>query len=91
MSHPTEQSIRKACEEAGVVYQPPERRGWTVVTERAILALARRIEAEAVPVAWLYEGSLREHLARDRLPVRFADIYHTETPLYAPPPKEPTT
>jgi len=54
MTTPTEQSIRKACEEAGVPYlsflsyRPGD------YLKNAIVELARRIEAEAVPVAGLY-------------------------------------
>lgn len=60
MTQPSEEAIRKACEEAAII--PCAMEGWMAsirhgepfgVAGRALLALARRIEAEreAVPVA----------------------------------------
>jgi hypothetical protein len=50
MTTPSEQSIRKACEEIGVEYIHYLRTTDRGLSRLAILALARRIEAEAVPV-----------------------------------------
>ena len=70
MTQPSEEAIRKACEEAGIVptwadlsQQLPD-----AVIPRLLTALARRIEAEAVPVdrataAEAREAKLREELA----------------------------
>jgi hypothetical protein len=52
MTTPTEQSIRKACDEAGVPYVSFLSYIPGDYLYEAILALARRIEAEGVPVAW---------------------------------------
>jgi hypothetical protein len=53
-------------------------------------ALARRIEAEVVPVAWRYTRDDRHKVFpfRDHWRV---EAGWTETPLYARQPKEPTT
>ena len=54
MTQPSEQSIRKACEEIGVEYIHYLRTTDQSLARLAILALARRIEAEAVQRASLY-------------------------------------
>lgn len=58
MTQPSEESIRAACAEAGIIAGDGQGNAW-----RAILALARRIEAEgkAVPVAT--HRCLRCHVA----------------------------
>lgn len=65
MTTPTEQSIRKACEEAGVPYASEH----VPFAHPAILALARRIEAEAVACSvcgianqnhWIHSGPFDE-------------------------------
>ena len=100
MTQPTEADIRAACEEAevedtdftvSILLNPPPR---ITPLGHALLALARRIEAEreAVPVAWMHTQEDRRFVsfkpvARDDDPL----FSFTETPLYAHPPKEPTT
>jgi hypothetical protein len=96
MTTPTEQSIRKACEEAGL---PPELFAMVydttprdVVIASLIAALARRIEAEAVPVAWMYyadDGQEATPPLKNRLTPN--TMGWTERALYTAPPKEPTT
>jgi len=96
VTQPSEQSIRKALEEAGV--EDVDHMLWAIsvipddTRARLLLALARRIEAEAVPVAWMYESPSSG--SREYWPEQRFDGFHcgwTETPLYAHPPKEPTT
>lgn len=93
----TEADIRKAFKEAGIFYHK------NYLNNRFVnafcLALARRIaaEREAVPVAWLYEyadrvgGDTRVFEDLQQSIQYSRDAGWTETPLYAAPPKEPTT
>ncbi len=46
MTQPSEEAIRKACEEAGVQWSPDLRKFWFTAESKLVLALARRIEAE---------------------------------------------
>lgn len=87
-AQPSEEAIRKACEEAGIVptwadlsQQLPD-----AVIPRLLTALARRIEAEreAVPVA----GRFPKH-ADDCEAMQRPRADCTCSPIY--PPKEPTT
>jgi hypothetical protein len=70
MTTPTEQSIRKACEEAGV--DDVDHMLWAIsvipddTRARLLLALARRIEADAVPV-WVEYTSRLEVMETDCL------------------------
>ena len=88
---PSEEAIRKACEEAGLDYSRYDAGEYHTGTMDALLALARRIEAEreAVPVAWQYDHHKGFSLSTSRQP-NLAKSGWTETPLYAAPPKEPT-
>lgn len=93
MTQPSEQSIRKACEEAGVEYRfyeiGPEH-GYQQPVRRLIEALARRIEAEAVPVAWqvtFANGQGRKIVLIEP----YYEDWESVEKLYAAPPKEPTT
>jgi len=51
MTTPTEQSIRKAFKEAGLEYFEGWRRQYSPASVYLVLALARRIEDDGVPVA----------------------------------------
>ena len=98
MTQLSEESIRAAFAEAGVPPFWPDAAG-SDVARALVLALARRIEAEAkaVPVAWRYDYWGPDGLPVDRVALvrcdGFASAYPEgrETPLYANPPKEPTT
>ncbi len=90
MTTPTEQSIRKACEEAGVpyvLYNLALSSPVNTAFRQTLLALARRIEAEreAVPVV-TGDSGLKD-------PVRPFEntVIKTVVAAYAAPPKEPTT
>jgi hypothetical protein len=102
MTTPTEQSIRKACEEAGV--EDVDHMLWAIsvipddTRARLLIALARRIEAEAVQVPVAEE--VWEKCCLADLYYRPVDsIDPSETPVgiiaralaNAAPPKDPTT
>ena len=87
MTQPSEAAIRKACEEAGIVAGDTEGNAW-----RALVALARRIEAESAGVvAWMYTSihhdvvGVRAERAEADMPGRDPATGWTETPLYAHP------
>ncbi len=91
MTQPSEKAFRKACEEAGIVptwadlsQQLPD-----AVIPRLLTALARRIEAEAVPVAWMIDNGPKLGRAFFDLPTSGTD--GEAVALYAHPPKDPTT
>jgi hypothetical protein len=90
MTQPSEEAIRKACEEAGVQWSPDWRKFWFTSESKLLEALARRIEAEAVPVAWIKPDWQNPEAYDGMSPVT---VYPRSdwTPLYAAPPKEPTT
>lgn len=90
MTQPSEQSIRKACEEAGVKYVEDWRDWWAPRMQDLVLALARRIEAEREVVAWMYEKKGIRAFPPNRQPWNVERGW-IETPLYAAPPKEPMT
>lgn len=97
MTQPSEEAIRKACEEAGISVEMLQGYPEHGLTRALANALARRIETEreAVPVAWMYRWKLDGEYVNWR--VSDASNYHKsltgyeELPLYAAPPKEPTT
>jgi len=93
VTQPSEESIRAACEEAGIIAGDAEGNAW-----RAVTALARRIEAEreAVPVAtyWDHPGGTRTQpcfVPEDAASrAGYLATGYVERCLYTRPPKEPT-
>lgn len=103
--HSSEESIRAACVEAEIAYTDFLKLPRNDVARNAILALARRIEAEreAVPVGWEWTMFMEHEQTRVALTTGKQDPFGepgqdysaeyrvTRQPLYAHPPKEPTT